>query len=904
MGATDGGIAKIAHDALLEYAAGQPRDKKGRFGGTGSGGGGGSGAVDPAKVVAQTKKFGGATLPTRVAAGSNKVVVSGDQPKSGFAVATGVAGRIHPAKDFFDRGKGVDMVDKFLVAHASHFAKPDMHLGVWHDKKTSRVFLDVTQVFPANARTIALRAGRRRNQISIFDLRTLKEIPTGGDGRIGEASHSQGSREHWGDDGRAATGSGGVALGADFSQPSAAPTRPPVRGTGQGTQAVAPDMPNEVRKVAEAIVDHVLLEYASGQPRDKKGRFGSTGSTSGGGGGAVADYKDPRYPTAQRIDIVSTDPSTAGQIQTLDVSALPAAKASSMDSVRTEQPTSTLAKHTTADGKLTPERQILHDNLIARQTLPPSEIKSRGVASEDGKPTLVIMGGGGGSGKTSVLKKLSEDDSSPEGVAMRRALDDAGIRVPQPAVKQMEDGTTTLKPTGTAAVINSDHAKHGIWGADADARGARRQTDTAGVTTMVPAAARVHEESSVIAQRALEVSIATKGDIIFDGTGDGSPAKRQGIYDGASPTHEVVGVFITTKIGKSPTDKDGIRRTVLTRNKKEIEVKTEGGTKTTKMKRVVPDEVITQGHVSSNAAIIQGIKGNPRSFDKVVVIARVKDIDPVSGKQRVYKEAGQPDQPQYKFVVAGTWDRRTDTFKETDTPEGKGILALVARRGRVDSDGKDISEEMTNAEKLAAFNEAVGDTEDEESIGTLLPPLDYTDLVAIWTEVLCGCEKKNSAVLRRNPEASQYWDDITAEVADSPEDETIDIPAEPTERSAELQSVYSTGVEGFVHGGMPTGDDEISLAEASIALPAHTNALYDAYETIAKRHGKWTQKGSDGANYVTVSPYAYEGRMCGTCAFFVSPNGCEIVEGVIRPQGGCKLNIRAAIKESETEEKD
>ena len=382
MGAADGGLASIAHDALLEYAAGQPRDKKGRFGGAGGGGGGG-GAVDPSKVVAQTKEFGGVTLPTKVAGGSDRVVVSGSQPKSGFAVATGVAGEIHPAKDFFDKAKGVDMVDKFLVTHASHFAKPDMHLGVWHDKKSSRVFLDVTQVFPANARTVALRAGRRRNQISIFDLRTLKEIPTGGDGRIGEASHSQGSREHRGDDGRAATGSGGVALGADFSQPSAAPARPPVRGTGQSTEAVAPDMPNEVRKVAEALVDHVLLEYASGQPRDKKGRFGSTGSTSGGGGGAVADYKDPRLNQAQRIDIVSTDPSTAGQIQSLDVGALPAAKSGSMASLRTEQPTSTLAAHTTPDGKLTPQRESLHTDLVSRQTLHPNEIKRRGVVKKD-----------------------------------------------------------------------------------------------------------------------------------------------------------------------------------------------------------------------------------------------------------------------------------------------------------------------------------------------------------------------------------------------------------------------------------------------------------------------------------------------------------------------------------------
>jgi hypothetical protein len=46
MGALDGGLASVAHDALVEYAAGQPRDRRGRFGGS-TGGGGGGGALSP-----------------------------------------------------------------------------------------------------------------------------------------------------------------------------------------------------------------------------------------------------------------------------------------------------------------------------------------------------------------------------------------------------------------------------------------------------------------------------------------------------------------------------------------------------------------------------------------------------------------------------------------------------------------------------------------------------------------------------------------------------------------------------------------------------------------------------------------------------------------------------------------
>lgn len=900
-----GAAAQVAESALLEYAAGQPRDRRGRFSGTGGGGGGG--AVDPAAAVAQTAEVGGATIPAGVTIneiGDDAVILTGQQPKSGYAVATGIAGEIHQASDFFDKGKGVVMVDNFLQKHAAHFEKPQMHLGIWHEVKTGRVFLDVTEVFPANARSVALRAGRDRNQISIFNLRTFKEIPTGGDGRIGEASNSQGSREPKRDDGGAATGSGRNSVGADFRQVAAAPARPPVGGTGQGSKAVASPMPNKVREAAESVVHKILLEYAAGQPRDRKGRFSSTGG-GGGGGGATdpKEYSDPTLFQAKRVDIVSTEPSTptvpstAGQIQSLDLSVLPAAKASSVASLKTTEPKGTLSMHTTADGQLTPSRQLLHTKLVSQQTLTPELVKERGVVREDGKPTLVIMGGGGGSGKTTVLKKLA-DPEDPDGVQMRRALEEAGIRIPQPALKQNENGTTTLRPNGTAATINSDHAKHGIWGADAEARADRIVTDTTGKRTRVTAAARVHEESSVVAQRALEVGLARGSDIIFDGTGDGSDGKRKGIYDGAQGSgHETVGVFITTRIGTSPDN--GIRGTVKTRNQREVEIKTTEGT-TVPLKRSVPDAVITEGHVRSNAAIVQGINRKPPAWDRLVVIERVPDIDPVSGKQRIYRETGQPDQLQFKFVVAGTWDARTGEFKET--PEGKGVKDRVIKRGQVTPDGK--KRDLTNQERLEALDEAFKEAVDEESIGTALAPVDYPDLIAMWVEVMCGCEKQNSDVLRRNPQASQYWDDIVAEVAEAPEDEIIDIPAETSEKSAALQSIYPASAADFVGEQIPMGDDGISLAEANMVLPPHANALYDAYETIAKRHGKWTQQGTDGANYVTESPYAYEGRMCSNCAFWVSPNGCEIVQGVIRPQGGCKLNIRAAIKESETEEKD
>ncbi len=209
---------------LLEYAAGQPRDKKGRFGSTGGGGGGGGGGVvDAQQVIAVTRENEGATLPTGV--GSAGVRVTGEQPKSGYAVATGIAGRVVSADDFFDRTKGVEIVDKFLADNAQHFANPAHHLGTWHETKTGRVHLDITEVFPAGQRRVAVQAGRDRDQISIFNLKTLKEIPTGGKGGVQESEDRPGANGHRYDDARRATESGGAVVGdalvADSGEPQA-----------------------------------------------------------------------------------------------------------------------------------------------------------------------------------------------------------------------------------------------------------------------------------------------------------------------------------------------------------------------------------------------------------------------------------------------------------------------------------------------------------------------------------------------------------------------------------------------------------------------------------------------------------------------------------------------------------
>lgn len=242
---------------LLEYAAGQPRDKKGRFGSTGGGGGGGGGGVvDAQQVIAVTRENEGATLPTGV--GSAGVRVTGEQPKSGYAVATGIAGRVVSADDFFDRTKGVEIVDKFLADNAQHFANPAHHLGTWHETKTGRVHLDITEVFPAGQRRVAVQAGRDRDQISIFNLKTLKEIPTGGKGGVQESEDRPGANGHRYDDARRATESGGAVVGDALRTNPGEPQAQPADG-GAGRVAGRQDFqgltPNEL-----------IAEYAKRNP--------------------------------------------------------------------------------------------------------------------------------------------------------------------------------------------------------------------------------------------------------------------------------------------------------------------------------------------------------------------------------------------------------------------------------------------------------------------------------------------------------------------------------------------------------------------------------------------------------------------------------------------------------------
>ncbi|CAB4199337.1 hypothetical protein UFOVP1336_29 [uncultured Caudovirales phage] len=631
---------------------------------------------------------------------------------------------------------------------------------------------------------------------------------------------------------------------------------------------------SDTRKTAREIAEALLSEYAPGQPRDRKGRFGATGGGGGAGGGEAPGQmnaglvvKSVPKPVSARVmspptTTQGTTSATPGTTRPVDFRALP-------EKMVTPHPTSgktdlevmqrtpeahTLTSRVGADGRITADGSILHGELAHRQILTPAEVKKVGVAREDGKPTLVMLGGGGGAGKSTLLGKIDADP------AFKRELSDLGIVVPAAKLNLKENGTTErLKDSPgvhrTAGVINADHAKVGLWDEVPATRKPLETVGSDGKITVHTAASRVHEESSVISQRALEIGVQQGGDIILDGTGDGSVAKRQAQFTGAATSHEVVGIYVTTKIGVDA--ESGVRGDVARRGTKPITL-TDGATVT----RAIPDGLIVSAHRDSNTSFLQGISNPGTMFHKAVVYERTPVLTS-SGAHA--KDAG--GRLEYKFTLAGHFDGTRFT------PLIPGIRERMAARAGTDTFGK----------KIEGMRPDLGL---DEAVKKLLSILPYHELLALWVEVLSGLTIDDSEVLDRYPEAEDEWFAIEAEIAATPADLVIDIPAEISERSIRLQSIYAD---------QPIGEP---VAEAAYALGAHNNALYDIYEKIVMQHGKWSQDGVDGARYVNESPFMREGIMCGNCMFYEADGKCELVEGIIRPEGGCKLNIKDPMQES------
>jgi hypothetical protein len=75
-------------------------------------------------------------------------------------------------------------------------------------------------------------------------------------------------------------------------------------------------------------------------------------------------------------------------------------------------------------------------------------------------------------------------------------------------------------------------------------------------------------------------------------------------------------------------------------------------------------------------------------------------------------------------------------------------------------------------------------------------------------------------------------------------------------------------------------------------LSDRQQAIYDDLEDTVEEHGKFGRgTDADGSHYVVAAknPFVKEGLVCSNCAFWVGPNGCQIVEGEVQPNAICKL---------------
>jgi len=111
--------------------------------------------------------------------GMSVKIESGDQPVDGFMVARKENSVIVSADDFFDETEGKRIMSDFLKENRARFGK-DQFLGIWHNKKNGKVYLDITDNI--KDRSEAERLGKERNQISIWDVVNGAEIDTGGTG--------------------------------------------------------------------------------------------------------------------------------------------------------------------------------------------------------------------------------------------------------------------------------------------------------------------------------------------------------------------------------------------------------------------------------------------------------------------------------------------------------------------------------------------------------------------------------------------------------------------------------------------------------------------------------------------------------------------------------------------------
>lgn len=128
--------------------------------------------------VAHTRANGGASMSPRTGTilpeGHEAYMVGGHPDKAGNRIPS----KIVPAHEF-NEGHVRDYASsvRSLVDPVDRSAR----IGAWHNTEDGNVYMDVSSHMLE--RDAAVKAGHERNEISIWDNKHMRELPTGGNGQ-------------------------------------------------------------------------------------------------------------------------------------------------------------------------------------------------------------------------------------------------------------------------------------------------------------------------------------------------------------------------------------------------------------------------------------------------------------------------------------------------------------------------------------------------------------------------------------------------------------------------------------------------------------------------------------------------------------------------------------------------
>lgn len=107
------------------------------------------------------------------------ITLKGETPTRGYMVSQAGRTQYVSTKDMSGpAAKGI--LEGYAAKNRGELSKPGAHIGLWNDPKTGKTHLDVSNNI--SRQRAAVGAGKRQNQISIWDVKRQRTIDTGGKG--------------------------------------------------------------------------------------------------------------------------------------------------------------------------------------------------------------------------------------------------------------------------------------------------------------------------------------------------------------------------------------------------------------------------------------------------------------------------------------------------------------------------------------------------------------------------------------------------------------------------------------------------------------------------------------------------------------------------------------------------